>query len=149
MGMGRKVRAYTPIGHRITTLAKRQRELAKVLGVSQQTVSKKLRGDTAIMLSDLEKLAGHYKVPLSYFTQEEPVSPELAAAWERVREGAGPIQDAVVLLTKLSPIDLERVHEITRVIAGAPAAAPARPRRVSSREPARRAAEEAPPYGEK
>ena len=68
--MVRKVRDYTAIGDRITTLGKRQREIAGVLGVSQQTVSKKLRGETAILLSDFEKIAAHYKVPLTYFFEE-------------------------------------------------------------------------------
>ena len=52
--MARKVKAYTDIGRRIADLGKRQRQIAKVLRVSQQTVSKKLRGETAMLLSDLE-----------------------------------------------------------------------------------------------
>ena len=41
--------------------------LADVLGVTQQTISKKLRGETAILVSDLEKLARHYKIHMTYF----------------------------------------------------------------------------------
>ena len=115
--MVRKVRAYTAIGDRISTLGRRQREIAAVLSVSQQTVSKKLRGETAILLSDLEKLGEHYKVPLTYFFEEEPGSPELVVAWERIRATPGPIQDLVVLLSQLSSGDVRRIHEIARVVA--------------------------------
>jgi len=116
--MVRKVRAYTAIGDRITTLGRRQREIASVLGVSQQTVSKKLRGETAILLSDLEKLGEHYKVPLTYFFEEAPGSPELVIAWEKIRGTPGPIQDLVVLASKLSPDDVHRILEIAHVVAG-------------------------------
>jgi len=115
--MVRKVRAYTAIGDRISTLGRRQRELAAVLKVSQQTVSKKLRGETAILLSDLEKLGAHYKVPLTYFFEDAPGSPELVIAWEQIRGKPGPLQDLVVLASHLPSTDVYRVLEIARVIA--------------------------------
>ena len=136
--MVRKVRAYTAIGDRITTLGRRQRQIADVLGVSQQTVSKKLRGETAILLSDLQKLGAHYKVPLTYFFQEEPGSPELVIAWEQIRGTPGSLQDLVVLASKLSSTDVHRVLEIARVVAGSGGA---EPEAVSGR-----AAEGRPPY---
>jgi transcriptional regulator with XRE-family HTH domain len=61
-----QVRKYTRIGHRLAELG-RQVDLAKALGLSQQTVSKKLRGDTAILLSDLERLAKKFKLPVTWF----------------------------------------------------------------------------------
>ena len=100
--MVRKVRAYTALGAKIAALGKRQRELARVLRVSQQTISKKLRGETAIMVSDLEKLGKHYKVPLTYFFEAEPLGQELTAAWARVRRGSAALQDLIVMLGKLS-----------------------------------------------
>jgi transcriptional regulator with XRE-family HTH domain len=115
--MVRRVRDYTPIGDRISTLGRRQRMIAGVLGVSQQTVSKKLRGETAILLSDLEKIAAHYKVPLTYFFEEEPGSPELVVAWQRILRTPGAIQDLVVLLSQLSQGDVRRILEIARVVA--------------------------------
>ncbi len=115
--MLRKVRDYTAIGDRITTLGRRQRQIADVLGVSQQTVSKKLRGETAILLSDLEKLGAHYKVPLTYFFEEEPARADLAVACEKIRHTPGPIQDLVVFLIQLTPTDVHRVLEIARVVA--------------------------------
>lgn len=143
--MVRKVRAYTAIGDRITTLGKRQRELAGVLGVSQQTVSKKLRGETAILLSDLEKLGAHYRVPLTYFFEEEPGSPALVAAWERILATPGAIQDLVVLLASLPADDVQRILEIARVVASsgqAPGAISANP---GTRTGGRGRAAETPP----
>lgn len=134
--MARKVRAYTQLGKRIATLGGRQRQIARVLRVSQQTVSKKLRGEAAIMVSDLKKLGKHYKVPLTYFFEETAGRPELVVAWERVRHGPAPLQDLVVMLGTLSPADVDRVLELTRVMA-----------KPASGE--RRAAEDAAPYGKK
>ncbi|MHC5054595.1 MAG: helix-turn-helix domain-containing protein [Planctomycetota bacterium] len=59
-------RKYTRIGRRIAELG-RQVDLAKALGMSQQTVSKKLRGECAILLSDLERLAMKYNLSLTWF----------------------------------------------------------------------------------
>jgi transcriptional regulator with XRE-family HTH domain len=136
--MVRKVRAYTAIGDRITTLGRRQRQIADVLGVSQQTVSKKLRGETAILLSDLEKLGAHYEVPLTYFFEEAPGSPELVIAWEQIRGTPGSLQDLVVLASKLSSTDVYRVLEIARVVASSGGAEPV--------AASGRAAEGRPPY---
>jgi transcriptional regulator with XRE-family HTH domain len=65
--MARKIRDYSAVGKRIAALGVRQVDLAKALGVSQQTISKKLRGETAIFLSDLEKLAKKFKRPICFF----------------------------------------------------------------------------------
>ncbi len=52
--MARSSRAYTEIGKRIVALGEnRQKNIARVLGMSLESVSKKLRGRTAILLSDL------------------------------------------------------------------------------------------------
>lgn len=61
----RQVRKYTDDGHRIASLG-RQADLAKVLGVSQQTVSKKLRGEAGIFLRDLRKLAKKFRKPVCF-----------------------------------------------------------------------------------
>ena len=134
--MVRKVRAYTPLGVKIAAIGKRQRELARVLRVSQQTISKKLRGETAIMVSDLEKLGKHYKVPLTYFFEEEELRPELTSALARARRGSAAFQDLVIMLGNLSAADIERVLEVARVMA-------------KPSSGGRRAAEAAPPYGKK
>ena len=127
--MSKQVRSYTKIGKRISALGKRQRSIALVLGLSQQTVSRKLRGETAILVSDLEKLAEHYKVPITYFFEDESGRPELAAAWERIRKGRGPARELVVLLDGLSSGDVARILELARAWSQ------------------KRAAEDAPPYG--
>jgi transcriptional regulator with XRE-family HTH domain len=87
----RRVRNYTVIGDRINSLGKRQRHLAKVLGVSQQTVSKKLRGETAILLSDFEKWAKHYGVPMTFFFTTEPLDPLASAACEMILKADKPV----------------------------------------------------------
>ena len=61
-----RIRQYTRIGHRIAELG-RQADLAKALGLSQQTISKKLRGETAILLADLERIAKKFKLPVTWF----------------------------------------------------------------------------------
>ncbi|MHC4714232.1 MAG: helix-turn-helix transcriptional regulator [Planctomycetota bacterium] len=70
--MGRKKRQrkkYTRLGERMAELGK-QVELAKALKVSQQTISKKLRGECAISVSDLEKLARKFKRHMMWFFQD-------------------------------------------------------------------------------
>jgi transcriptional regulator with XRE-family HTH domain len=113
----RITRDYTEVGRRIAALGKRQTNIARSLGVSQQTVSKKLRGECAILLSDLEMLSKVYGVPLTYFFEEkDPWAPELAAALERVRSERGLLQDLVVLASKLRPSDQEKLLAITRTL---------------------------------
>ena len=65
-GRTNRIRQYCRIGHRLAELG-RQADLAKALGVSQQTISKKLRGECTIMLSDLERIAKKFKVPVTWF----------------------------------------------------------------------------------
>lgn len=60
------VRKYTPVGRRIARFGP-QYVLARILGVSQQTISKKLRGKCVIKLSDLETLAEKLGVPIGAF----------------------------------------------------------------------------------
>ena len=62
----RKLRKYTDLGEQIAGLTDPkkggvQAQLAKALGVSQQTVSCKLRGTCAISVADLERLAKKFK----------------------------------------------------------------------------------------
>jgi DNA-binding XRE family transcriptional regulator len=65
-GRGRRHAPYTKYGERISALGT-QAVLAKALGMSQQTISKKLRGKCAIFVSDLEKLSKKFKKPMRYF----------------------------------------------------------------------------------
>jgi transcriptional regulator with XRE-family HTH domain len=68
--MARTLRKYTEVGKRIATLGK-QTEIAKALGMSQQTVSKKLRGEVVITVPDLQRLARKFKVPVCFFVMPE------------------------------------------------------------------------------
>ena len=100
--MARKIRAYTAIGKRIASVGKRQVAIAKALKISQQTVSKKLRGETAILLSDLEKLAKYYKVPVTYFFEPEDMNPVISNALEAICSKAGPHHELAKAIVKLS-----------------------------------------------
>ncbi|MHC4249678.1 MAG: helix-turn-helix domain-containing protein [Planctomycetota bacterium] len=66
--LGRPRGHYTKYGERISALGT-QAVIAKALGMSQQTISKKLRGKCAIFVSDLEKLSEKFKVPMTYFVE--------------------------------------------------------------------------------
>ena len=65
----RKNMKYTQYGDRIADLTpgRKQAPIAKALRVSQQTVSKKLRGECVISVPDLERLAKKFGVPMTYF----------------------------------------------------------------------------------
>jgi transcriptional regulator with XRE-family HTH domain len=62
----RVIRKYTPTGKCIARFGP-QYKLASMLGISQQTVSKKLRGECAISLKDLQVLSNRLNVPLGAF----------------------------------------------------------------------------------
>jgi hypothetical protein len=80
MGIRRKKQNYTVLGKKIARLAKNQSEIAQVLELTQQSVSAKLCGKVVWLMSDLEKLAGHYSVPLLFFCEESITDPEVAKA---------------------------------------------------------------------
>ncbi|MCK5642701.1 MAG: helix-turn-helix transcriptional regulator [Gammaproteobacteria bacterium] len=77
----RALAAYNELGTRIMGCFKTQRELAKMLGISQQTVSKKLRGQTAVMLADLEKLSKHLGVPMAAFFTTDTLEESKLFTW--------------------------------------------------------------------
>jgi transcriptional regulator with XRE-family HTH domain len=111
----RRVRDYIRIGLRIAALGKRQRHIAAVLGVSQQTVSKKLRGETAILLSDLERLATHYSVPMTYFFEDDE-APDLYAAIKAVAGASRSHRDLVIMLGGVPEEKVRQVRDIARVM---------------------------------
>ena len=63
-------RLYNRLGKRIAALDDRQSDLGRVLGISQQTISRKLLGQTSVTVADLEKFARHYKVHMRYFFED-------------------------------------------------------------------------------
>ena len=89
------------MGLRIARLARNQEEIATVLGLSQQSVSGKLRGEIAISLEDLILLAKHFHVSPSYFFMDENVSQALLAAWDKVLQGPEELQIALALGSEL------------------------------------------------
>ena len=61
---------FSRLGKRIIALGDKQLAIGRILGVTQQTVSKKLLGETGISIVDLEMLAVHYDVHISYFFED-------------------------------------------------------------------------------
>lgn len=86
----RGFKTYSPVGARIARLATNQVQLAGVLERTQQTISKKLRGECEITLRDLKRLAKHYGVGVGYFfgEQEAPASqnPAMFEFCDQMRE---------------------------------------------------------------
>ncbi len=116
------VRQYTTLGERIVKLAGgRQKPIAKALGVSQQTVSKKMRGECAIIVSDLEKLSVVFRVGMDYwFPGEEGMAkpdPVLAAAIEILRKHAWN-RDATVMLASLPFTETEMARKMMVILSG-------------------------------
>lgn len=99
--MAQKKHTYTALGWRIARLAHNQEQIATVLGLSQQSVSGKLRGEIAISLEDLVLLAKYFHVSPSYFFLDENVSQALLAAWDKLLQGPEELQIAVALASEL------------------------------------------------
>lgn len=93
--MGRRGANHTPIGKKIYALAANQAELAKILDLTQQSISGKLNGNIAITLKDLELLSAAYAVPLLYFVSGPDVTPARARSWEGILNGHRDIQQAI------------------------------------------------------
>ena len=116
-------RKYTLLGDRIIKVGGgKQMPIAKALGVSQQTVSKKLRGETAILVSDLEKLATAFGVGMDHWFHPfdfDDSDPDLARAIEKFRVNASAYRDAAVMLATLLPHQAEQARKMMGVLAGA------------------------------
>lgn len=65
MSERRKPGNYNELGHRIMKLARRQVALAKLLGVSQQCISRKLHGGIEWRVSELVHIAEQYEMTIS------------------------------------------------------------------------------------
>ena len=135
--MAGKIRAYTQIGKRIAALAGRQQDIAEILGVTQQSISKKLRGDTAILVADLERLAEHFSVPLTYFFEDKPARPELMKAFESVRRRPWPLQELVILLSVMSDASTQVILDRAKVMLPKGAAQEEEPSMVAEDPPGR------------
>ena len=103
----RRHKVYTPLGRKVSRLAKNQAELAQVLRLSQQSVSGKLLGKIAITLHDLEQLAAHYRVPLIYFVTPESVTKDEALSLERMLQADPALLRAIVQAEHL-PLPFQR-----------------------------------------
>ena len=72
--MAKRGSNYTAIGRKIRNISKNQSEIARVLGLTQQSVSGKFNGKIAISVVDLEKLSAHFNCPIIYFFLPENVN---------------------------------------------------------------------------
>lgn len=96
--MGRRGANHTPIGKKIYALAANQTELAKILGLTQQSISGKMNGKIAVTLKDLDLLSEAYDVPILYFVSGPEVTPALARSWDSILNGHIETQQAVEIL---------------------------------------------------
>ena len=99
--MARKSHAYTNMGSRVAQLAKNQEEIADVLGLTQQSVSGKLRGDISFSLDDLSLLSKRFGVPVTYFFALEDIDQRLLDAWNKILEGPEELRAAFELASSL------------------------------------------------
>ncbi len=115
--MRKSCRAYCKVGERIASLARNQTELGCVLGIGQQTVSTKLRGKSAILVSDLEKLARHYDIPVTFFFEEPAESSNLIGC--REFNGMSPeAQKLICLASTLSEDDVRKILAMAQLLVG-------------------------------
>ena len=74
---------YCAIGLKMARLAPCQDDLGKVLGVTQPTVSRKLRGGFKVTVPEVEKMAQAFDVPAIYFFLPNEIGPNEARAIAR------------------------------------------------------------------
>lgn len=99
--MPRKPGEYTELGRKIARLASSQNELAEILGLTQQSISGKLRGRIAISIDDLRSLAEHYAVPITYFFVPEGVSAKTVESLEALAQCSPDLQEAIMIASDL------------------------------------------------
>ncbi len=85
--MGSRSSKYTPMGRKIAELSVNQAEIARILGLTQQSVSGKFTGKIAITVRDMEKLSTYFDVPMVYFVSPESVTIEAARAYMQILAG--------------------------------------------------------------
>lgn len=108
---------YTKLGKRMVALSGgQQRALAQVLNISQQSISKKLKGNSAIQVSDLEKLSSHYDVPMSYFFGDGSMPPELRVACARAEGNDGVFRGMVIELSIMPEEWLQKIDQFIRAM---------------------------------
>jgi len=115
--MACKLKNYTEMGRRIAALAETQKPIARALGLTQQTASKKLNGHVVITVSELKKLAKAFKVPMAYFFEAGEPDPKVDALLRRVRSKGRTLRDLLVLAGKLSARDQKKLAAAARAFA--------------------------------
>ena len=85
--MASRSKKHTPMGRKIAAIAGSQAEIAKVLGLTQQSISGKMTGKIAITVKDLEMISAHYSIPMIYFVSPEIVTVEATRAYMKMLAG--------------------------------------------------------------
>ena len=114
--MGRRGERYTTLGKKIARLARTQTEIAKVLGLTQQSVSGKLSGKIAVTQMDLERLSEKYKVPAIYFVTPLDVTPEMARAWEKILQGPQELLEALMIAATFTEPFVRQLLRVVRAM---------------------------------
>lgn len=99
--MARKPEKYPALGKKIARLARSQIEIARLLGLTQQSISGKLRGQIAISIEDLRRIAEQYKVPLTFFFAPEGVSAKTLESVERMVHCSPALREAIMIASDL------------------------------------------------
>lgn len=77
----RRNKQYTAVGRKISSIFKNQRDLSEVLGLTQQSISGKLRGATAISVADLEKISEFTGYPVAWFFMPDHIDAKAVRAF--------------------------------------------------------------------
>ena len=85
--MASRSKKHTPMGRKIAAIVGSQAEVAKVLGLTQQSISGKMTGKIAITVKDLEMLSTFYDIPMIYFVSPEIVTVEATRAYMKMLAG--------------------------------------------------------------
>ena len=83
----RRSERFGLVGKKVAALAKNQAEIARVLGLTQQSISARLTERTSWSLTDLTKLSKHFDVPDFYFIMPESIDAEHARSISEIVNG--------------------------------------------------------------
>lgn len=114
--MARRGSNYTVVGKKIMALATNQSELSLILKLTQQSISGKLTGKIAVSVSDLQKLAKAYEVPVFYFVAGPGVTPALARAFVDVAEGFPEMRQIMEIAATFPRAFAVQLFAITRAL---------------------------------